>query len=252
MASSSRTFLPSRQSIQTRRQPHRPRLFDFYVGINVGFLLAVDLRLAGETYGYHWATAPRRRHVGRPRLLSLRVAFLAARPRRRLKGQPKIKQPLSKANWKSVIALFLCYSRSLFWRSTNSKATPSAYSPKISPTAADPGLIDWQIPVTWFQAFNPAFIVLFTPLLVFLWGWQAKRKTEPSVLTKMALAISCCGVLYRDGCSGVLLGHGRLAGCGFCCSSPHHRGELYFSPIGLALTARVSPPQIMSMMMGYG
>ncbi|MDE2500321.1 MAG: hypothetical protein KGL56_09030, partial [Alphaproteobacteria bacterium] len=27
-------------------------------------------------------------------------------------------------------------------------------------------------------------------------------------------------------------------------------GELYFSPIGLALTARVAPPQIMSMMMG--
>jgi len=27
-------------------------------------------------------------------------------------------------------------------------------------------------------------------------------------------------------------------------------GELYFSPIGLALTARVAPPQILSMMMG--
>jgi POT family proton-dependent oligopeptide transporter len=27
-------------------------------------------------------------------------------------------------------------------------------------------------------------------------------------------------------------------------------GELYFSPIGLALTARVAPPQIVSMMMG--
>ena len=30
----------------------------------------------------------------------------------------------------------------------------------------------------------------------------------------------------------------------------HHHGELYLSPIGLALTARVAPPQILSVMMG--
>ena len=38
-----------------------------------------------------------------------------------------------------------------------------------------PGLIDWQIPVTWFQSFNPLMIFAFTPFLIALWTRQAKQ-----------------------------------------------------------------------------
>ena len=49
-----------------------------------------------------------------------------------------------------------------------------------------------EIPVTWFQAFNPLMIFAFTPLVVALWSRQARRGREPSTITKMALG--CFGV----------------------------------------------------------
>ena len=45
-----------------------------------------------------------------------------------------------------------------------------------------PGVIDWQIPVTWFQSFNPFIIFAFTPFLVALWSRQAAQQrwgTQP-------------------------------------------------------------------------
>src|SRR5260370_17865667 len=50
-------------------------------------------------------------------------------------------------------------------------------------------LLFWSagIPTTWFQAFNPFMIFAFTPFVIALWTWQAKRGAEPSTITKMAL-----------------------------------------------------------------
>jgi POT family proton-dependent oligopeptide transporter len=106
--------------------------------------------------------------------------------------------------------------------------------------------------VTWFQAFNPGMIVAFTPLVVGLWAWQAKRNTEPSVLTKMALGNLMMGASYLIMIAAVYFtGHGQVSWLWlFFFFAVITMGELYFSPIGLALTARVAPPQIVSMMMG--
>src|SRR5262249_42736540 len=59
-------------------------------------------------------------------------------------------------------------------------------------------LLGWsaEIPTTSFQAFNPFMIFAFTPLVVALWGSQAKRGSEPSTLTKMALG--CFGVTLAN------------------------------------------------------
>src|ERR1700730_12436127 len=64
-------------------------------------------------------------------------------------------------------------------------------------------LIVWhgEIPVTWFQAFNPFMIFTFTPFIIEFWAWQEKRGMEPSTVTKMAL-----------GCFGVALSYLILAG----------------------------------------
>ncbi len=110
------------------------------------------------------------------------------------------------------------------------------------------------IPSTWYQSFNPFIIFAFAPLLNVLWAWQARRKTQPSSVTKMA--IGC----YLLGLSFIVM---ILAAQGM--SSPEARlnvmwllgttfvltiGELYLSPIGLSLVTKVSPPRIVSMMMG--
>ena len=115
-------------------------------------------------------------------------------------------------------------------------------------------LIVWQgeIPVTWFQAFNPFMIFAFTPFIIEFWAWQAKRGTEPSTVTKMAL-----------GCFGVALSNLIMAGAAWSAGSGSASwlwlfayfvvitiGELYLSPIGLSLVSKVAPARMVSMMMG--
>jgi proton-dependent oligopeptide transporter, POT family len=236
----------------------------FYVGINVGaFFSPLICGSLGEAYGYHWGygAAGVGMVVG---LISYLIALRTLPPDRlgRTKAQArvdtraktKVKQPLTKTEWKSVIALLLLFiPGSLFWAVYEQQGnTISLFAQDFTDRRLIPGLIDWQIPVTWFQAFNPAFIVLFTPLIVMLWARQAKRKREPSVLTKMALGNFMLAASYIVMVAAVnYSGHGQVSWLWLLMFfAVITAGELYFSPIGMALTARVAPGQILSMMMG--
>jgi POT family proton-dependent oligopeptide transporter len=112
---------------------------------------------------------------------------------------------------------------------------------------------DWEVPATWFQAVNPAFILLITPFINRLWLRQANKKTEPSSVTKMAIGCFLIGfsfiVMMGAGKiveSGHLAGYSWLIGCSFLLTL----GEIYLSPVGLSLVTKISPPRIVSMMMG--
>ena len=115
-------------------------------------------------------------------------------------------------------------------------------------------LLFWrgEIPTTWFQAFNPFMIFAFTPFVVALWARQARRGTEPSTLTKMALGcfgfaaanvIMAAAALYAgpDKASWLWL---------FAYFVVITIGELYISPIGLSLVSKIAPASHLAMMMG--
>jgi POT family proton-dependent oligopeptide transporter len=116
------------------------------------------------------------------------------------------------------------------------------------------GLLGWsaEIPVTSFQAFNPFMIFAFTPLVVALWAWQAKRGREPSTLTKMALG--CFGVTLANLIMAAAAWHAAGAKASWLWLLGYFVvitvGELYLSPIGLSLVSKVAPAKIVSMMMG--
>jgi proton-dependent oligopeptide transporter, POT family len=106
--------------------------------------------------------------------------------------------------------------------------------------------------VTWFQAFNPFLIFAFTPFLIALWTWQAKRGAEPSTITKMSI-----------GCFGVALANLIMVGAAWQAGGDEASwlwllgyfvvitiGELYLSPIGLSLVSKVAPARMVSMLMG--
>ncbi len=228
----------------------------FYVGINVGaFFSPLICGSLGETYGYHWGYGA----AGVGMLLGTLIYLFALRtlPRdraTRLKAHTEVKKPLAATDWKAIFALVLLFFPGcLFWAVYEQQGnTISLFAQDLTDRRLIPGLINWEIPVTWFQAFNPALIVAFTPLVVGFWAWQAKRNKEPSVLTKMSLGnlmlagsyVVMMAAVYFSGNSQVswlwlLLFFAVIT-----------MGELYFSPIGLALTARVAPAQVLSMMMG--
>jgi POT family proton-dependent oligopeptide transporter len=109
-----------------------------------------------------------------------------------------------------------------------------------------------EIPVTWFQAFNPFMIFAFTPAIVALWTWQARREREPTTLAKMALG--CFGVAFAN---LVMVAAAWSVGTGkanwlwlFCYFVVITVGELYFSPTSLSLVSKVAPARMVSLMMG--
>jgi POT family proton-dependent oligopeptide transporter len=142
----------------------------------------------------------------------------------------------------------------LFWATYEQQGnTINLWAEQFTNRALIPGILDWKIPVTWFQSFNPFMIFAFTPLVVGLWAWQSKRGIEPRTVIKMAMGNSLLALSYL-----VMAGAAYLTGPTeqaswlwlFVFFTVITLGELYLSPIGLALVARVSPPQILSAMMG--
>ena len=228
----------------------------FYVGINVGaFFSPLVCGTLGESVGYQWGFGA----AGVGMLLGQVIYLFALRtlpPDRiaRLKTTTEEKKPLTGQDWKAVIALILlCVPTSLFWAVYEQQGnTISLWAQDFTNRHLIPGLVDWQIPVTWFQAFNPFMIFAFTPLIVSLWSRQSARGKEPNTVTKMALGNFLLGLSYL-----VMAAAAYVTGTGqaswlwllffFVLIT---LGELYLSPIGLALVARVAPPQILSAMMG--
>jgi POT family proton-dependent oligopeptide transporter len=96
-------------------------------------------------------------------------------------------------------------------------------------------------------------IFAFTPFVVALWAWQARRDSEPSTIMKMALGCFGCAAAnlvlvaaaWSTGDSGKASWLWLLA-----YSAVITVAELYLSPIGLSLVSKIAPAKILSMMMG--
>ena len=105
-----------------------------------------------------------------------------------------------------------------------------------------------------YQSVNPFFIILFTPIVVGLFGWMRSRKKEPSTPAKigyglfitalsilvMVAAVSFVDITTDKASSTWLIGSYAVITL----------GELFLSPIGLSLVSKLSPPRITSLMMG--
>jgi POT family proton-dependent oligopeptide transporter len=231
----------------------------FYVGINVGaFFSPLVCGTLGEDphFGYHWGffAAGVGMAIGQINYL---LALRTLPPDRiaRVKSATEEKKPLTAQDWKAVIALILiCIPVTFFWATYEQQGnTLNLWAQDFTDRRLIPGLIDWQIPVTWFQAFNPFMIFAFTPLIVAFWGRQASRGTEPSTVTKMALGLFLTAASYLVMMVAVWVtgAHGQSSWLWLLIYfALITMGELYISPIGLALVARVAPPQILSALMG--
>ncbi len=231
----------------------------FYVGINVGaFFSPLVCGSLGEDphFGYHWGFFAAGVGMAVGQLIYL-FALRTLPPDRiaRVKSATETKKPLTASDWKAVVALILlCIPVTFFWATYEQQGnTMNLWAQNFTDRRLIPGLLDWEIPVTWFQAFNPFMIFAFTPLVVRFWGYQAARGKEPSTVTKMALGLFLCGASYLVMMVAVWVtgAHEQSSWLWLLVFfALITMGELYLSPIGLALVARVAPPQILSALMG--
>jgi POT family proton-dependent oligopeptide transporter len=163
-------------------------------------------------------------------------------------------KPLDRNEWRGILALVALFvPTTLFWATYEQQGnTIVLWADDHTDRAIN--LILWrgEIPITWFQAFNPFMIFAFTPLVIALWAWQAKRGKEPSTVTKMSI-----------GCLGVTLANLIMATAAWQAAGDEASwlwllgyfvvltiGELYLSPIGLSLVSKVAPIRMVSMLMG--
>jgi proton-dependent oligopeptide transporter, POT family len=228
----------------------------FYVGINLGaFLAPLVCGTLGEDLGWHYGFTA----AGVGMTLALAI-YLYAMPRlppdelHKAMAAGIQNKPLDRDEWRGILALIALFvPTSLFW------ATYEQQGNTIALWADDHtdrvvNLILWrgEIPVTWFQAFNPLMIFLFTPFIIALWAWQARRGKEPSSITKMSI-----------GCFGVTLANLIMAAAAWQAAGDEASwfwllgyfvvitiGELYLSPIGLSLVSKIAPARMVSMLMG--
>lgn len=118
---------------------------------------------------------------------------------------------------------------------------------------------NWEIPASWFQSVNAIFIVLFAPLFSILWAKLDKRKINPNTPMKFAWGMILLSLGFVVMAIGYTKSTTSMADGSVLLVSPlwlvfvfmlHTFGELCLSPIGLSMVTKLSPPKLVSTMMG--
>ncbi|WP_295745615.1 peptide MFS transporter [uncultured Limosilactobacillus sp.] len=108
----------------------------------------------------------------------------------------------------------------------------------------------WHFAAANFQTLNPLFIMILTPIFVWLWDHWKNQPTSP---TKFAYGLVFAGISYAwMALPGIIHGttSGRvspfwLVGSWFLCEI----GEMLISPIGLSVTTKLAPKAFKSQML---
>lgn len=112
------------------------------------------------------------------------------------------------------------------------------------------------LPSTWYQSFNPFFVIAFAPILNIVWAKSiASGKPASSSVRKMGIGCFLCGgaFIFMIVASKFLGTDPTVKGSIMWLALTtwiFTMGELYLSPIGLSLVTKVAPARILSTMMG--
>jgi len=228
--------------------PRRDRAFSiFYVGINLGaFLAPLVCGTLGEKIGWHYGFAA----AGIGMTIGLAIYLLATPhlPNDAFARRDLPSEGLDRNAWRSIVALLLLFVPvSLFWATYEQQGnTITLWADQFT----DRRFIGGEIPVTWFQAFNPFMIFAFTPFIVAFWRKQGPK--EPSTITKLAIGCVINALAYL-----VMVAAAWVAGMEkaswlwlFVYFVVITVGELYLSPTSLSLVTKIAPISLLSMMMG--
>jgi POT family proton-dependent oligopeptide transporter len=161
---------------------------------------------------------------------------------------------LVSANAAKLKAVFIIVA--LFWMAFHQSAVTLPYfaDDHTQRMVSVPGVGRVELGAEAFNAINPFFILLFSPLMVLLWSWLGRRGREPSSVTKMILAMFVTGLAFV-----VMVGAGKAGGdtgrvgplwlVGFYAVLTV--AELWLSPIGLSLTSKLAPAKYRGLWMGF-
>jgi POT family proton-dependent oligopeptide transporter len=231
----------------------------FYVGINIGgFFAPLVCGTLGETLGWHFGFGA----AGIGMMIGLGIYLWGTRHLPidnvvRIRDKSIAKPRLTAHDWRTILSLLvLCVFVTFFWATFEQQGNTlvlwiDGY------TDRGINLLFWQgdIPTTTFLALNPFIVFTFTPIIIALWTWQARRGREPSTIIKMAFGcllvaianLVMVGAVWQADADA--LGKASVVWLLFYFAIVT-TGELYVSPIGLSLVSKIAPVSLMSMLMG--
>ena len=172
----------------------------------------------------------------------------AARRIARARLQASRNAPLDRDEWRAIIALCVLFLPvTLFWAAYEQQGNTIALWAD-GYTDRTINLLFWrgEIPVTWFQAFNPFMIFAFTPFIIALWALAGEARTRAVDRVQDGARL-----LRRRAANLILVAAAWHAGGGkaswlwlFAFFVVLTLGELYLSPIGLSLVTKIAPARI--------
>ena len=116
----------------------------------------------------------------------------------------------------------------------------------------DRNLLGYSVPAPVFQSLNAMFIVMFAPLMAWLWIALAKRKLNPPAPVKFAMGVFMAGLGFLVLVAGIKVGGSGLTAVYFIFLIywVHTMGELMVSPVGLSAVTKLAPARAVGMTMG--
>jgi proton-dependent oligopeptide transporter, POT family len=111
----------------------------------------------------------------------------------------------------------------------------------------------WEVPSSWFQNFQPTFVLIFAPVLASLWISLSAKNRNPSIPVKFAMGLILLGLSFfvMVAASNIAV-KGELASPFFLTFTYflHTIGELCVSPVGLSSYTKLAPKRYVSQLMG--
>lgn len=124
------------------------------------------------------------------------------------------------------------------------------------PEAARPteGVSQKLISTEIYQSVNPFFVIVFTPLVIAFFAWLRRRKREPSTPAKIGwgLVVSALSSLVMVW-AAVACHNGMEKASSWWLIGTYGVvtiGELFLSPMGLAMVSKIAPRHLTGLMMG--
>jgi POT family proton-dependent oligopeptide transporter len=239
--------------------PHKDAAFNiFYMGVNLGAALApiaatlIHVYLA--SYNISFAAA------GVGMILSILVFQLGARHLVEARtSTPVADAPDSgsgaatwrREDWQRVGALVVLFLIAIFfWVGFYQNGDVLTLFADRSTTASR------FLKSETYQVFGPGFILLLTPLMLWLFARMRARGQEPSIGVKIALGLLIAGlsllVMAFAGLAGGNADRNVVSPAWLVASYLlMSLGEILFSPMGLSLVSKVAPWRIRGLMMGF-
>ncbi len=225
-------LVPSRsvhnQTLQKNDMPFASKLLSFIVGVVLVILFGVNASTASD-----WIAAG-------VYAFSIAVPFAIL-----------LDKSLTRVERMRIVVIYLIVALSIvFWACFEQAGAALTLFAQAN---VDRTIGDWTMPSSWLQAVNPICVVLFAPVMVWMWNKLAKRGMEPMSIMKQALGLLmlATGYVVMVYATKGMSSSTRISMMWIILMYLlHSLGELALSPIGMSLVNKLSPARLASLMMG--